>query len=157
MKALLVSLPVLALAMMSCNRLPVADYSEFIDIPPSGIPQNRCYDFATTASDSAEVISGRHDAVIAVRYTGRCPSRSIILNIEEFSLSHECPDTIRLELQLFDEKGNPEGKGAYGIYEITDTLHKGIAIPDGYILSFSSPLPDKKTAGIKSIGLILNR
>lgn len=157
MKVHLASLLVMASVMISCDHFPAVDYSEFVDIPPSGIPRDREYDFAATASDSAEVISGRHDAFIAVRYTCKCPSRSIILNLEEMSLSHERPDTIRLELQLFDGNGNPEGKGAYGIYEITDTLHKGITVPDGYTLSFSSPLPDNKTVGIKSIGLILKR
>lgn len=143
--------------LMSCNRLPVVDYSDFVDIPPSGIPQNWEYDFNVTASDSADIISGRHDAVLVVRYTGKCPSRSIILNLEELSLSHQRPDTTVLELQLFDKEGLPLGKGAYGIYEIADTLHKGIVIPNGYTLSFSSPLPDGKTAGIKSIGLVIKQ
>lgn len=147
----------LSSAFMSCDRLPVVDYSDFIDFPPSGIPQNWEYDFNVTAKDSAEIISGRHDAVFVVRYTAKCPSRSIILNLEEVSLAHEQPDTTKLELQLFDKDGMPLGKGSYGVYEIADTLHKGIVIPDGYTLSISSPLPDEKTVGIKSIGLVLKQ
>lgn len=150
-------LPALLPTLLSCSRLPVADFSEFVDFPPSGIPQNREYDFFVTAADSADVVSGRHNALLVVRYSAKCPSRSIILNIEELSLSHCRPDTTKLELQLFDNDGLPLGKGAYGIYEITDTLHKGIVIPDGYTLSFSSPLPDGKTAGVKSIGLVVKR
>lgn len=146
----------LSLASLSCDRLPSVRYSDFAVFPESGIPQNWQFDFNTAANDSSSFSPGKYNAVIVVRYTPECPSQSLILNLEEISLSHEAPDSTTFEIRLFDKEGKPLGKGAYGLYEISDTLHRGFSVPDGYILSFHSPLPEEKTVGIKAVGLVIN-
>lgn len=142
-------------AATSCVEIPEAHFSRFADIPEEGVPQGWEFVFNPTESDSAGVISGPHDIVVATRYTKECPSRSIILRIEEFSLAHTTPDTATVEIPLFDDEGNPLGRGIYGIYEISDTIRKGITVADGYSVALSSPLPAEETRGIKALGIVV--
>ena len=147
---------IFGLAFCACNQIPQTDYSSFIDIPAEGMPENWEFDFTPTAEDSAAVMSRPQNAVLIIRYTGACPSREILLNLEEVSLAGEIPDSTSLRIPLFTENGTPLGNGVYGVYEIADTIHRGIKVPDGYVLSVSSPLSQGDTRGIKSIGLILS-
>lgn len=140
-----------------CENLDKIDYSDFADIPQSGIPQYWKYDFVTTEKDSAQTISGVHDAVIAVRYTNECKSRSVFLDIEEYENGNDTSDTLRIEIPLFDDAGKALGKGIYGIYEVSDTIRRNFKVNDGYIMSVSTPMKESSTAGIKSIGFILSR
>lgn len=163
MKALQYAAIVLAVAACSCDRIPAAsewlpqaEYSKFADIPESGIPRNWEYVFCATESDSAALLKGSHNAVVVVRYTYSCPSQSIVLNLEEMSFSHTKPDSLTVRIPLFSKSGKPLGKGTYGIFEISDTIHKDFAVPDGYTVSVSSPVPDEKTVGIKSVGIVIN-
>lgn len=144
-----------SLALCSCKRWTGVEYSEFVDIPSSGIPQICVYDFSPEFEDSVcrEVLP--NFLVLSVRYTVNCPSRSIILDIEEMSLTHTIPDSTTVELPLFDEEGKPLGKGNYGIYEVNDTIRKNMKVPEGYTVSVSSPLPPEKTKGIRAVGIIL--
>lgn len=138
-----------------CSQINVADYSGFTNIPPDGIPTNWEYELSPEYPDSILDLTKLYDVVIAVRYTPTCPSQSVIFNIEEFSLSHEYPDSTTVELTLFDNDGQPLGKSRYGIFEVTDTIRRGYRLPPGYSLSLSSPLPSASTTGIKAVGLVL--
>ena len=142
------------LMMPGCSQINVADYSGFTNIPPDGMPTNWEYEFSPQTFDSTISLPGSYDVVIAVRYTNRCPSRSVIFNIEELSLIHEIPDSATVEIPLFDEEGNPLGQSRYGVNETVYTLRKNYKLPEGYILSLSSPLPEEATVGIKSVGLL---
>ncbi len=155
MKATLSLLAGLLLMMPGCSQINVADYSGFTNIPPSGMPTGWEYELAPEAVDSVLDLSKLYDVVLSVRYTASCPSKNIIFNIEEFSMAHERPDSSKVELQLFDKDGQPEGHSRYGIIEITDTIRKDYHIPAGYSFSLSSPLPQEATRGIKAVGLIL--
>lgn len=148
---------ILALATTACEYIPATDYSSFADMPETGMPAKWEFEFPVTEKDSANVLTGRHDAVLVVRYTDRCPSRSIILNIEEISFSHTHPDSTTIEIPLFSNDGKPYGTGVYGVYEVSDTLHKRIIIPDGYTISVSTPLSSSSTIGIKAIGVVIPR
>lgn len=156
MKPFITLFAVLLVLMQGCSPFNVADYSDFTPIGPDGIPTDWEYEFSPSQTDSLLDLSGKYDVIIALRYTNLCPSKSVVLNIEEFSLMHEHPDTLKTEITLFDELGNPLGQVHYGIFEITDTLKRDYRLPDGYTLSVSSPLPASATAGVRAIGLILN-
>lgn len=133
----------------------MTDYSYFMNIHPDGITSGWENELIPESVDSILDLSKLYDVVIELRYTNECPSKSVIFNIEEFSLSHERPDSTEMEFKLFDDEGQPTGRSRYGIFEITDTLRKAYRIPPGYSLSLSSSLPRSSTKGIKAVGLIL--
>lgn len=141
----------------SCTRSIPAAYSEFADIPESGIPLDAEYEFTPVPLDSTEVGNGRFDLILVVRYSNRLKARSVILNVEEISLDDMSPDSTSVDLALFGDDGRPLGLGNYGIYEISDTLRRNISIPEGYSVTISSPMLPESTTGIKSLGLILSR
>lgn len=141
--------------MPGCGPISVADYSGFVNIPSEGMPTGWEYEFSPEASDSGIKLTGNYDVIIAVRYTNQCPSKSVILNIEELSLAHEKPDSATVEIQLFDNDGLPLGKSRYGVNETFYTLRKDYKVPEGYVISISSPLSTEATAGVKAVGLLL--
>ena len=138
-----------------CEDIRTPDFSEYTHIPPQGIPQGWEFEFNPMASDSASLVEGRHDVVVALRYTNRSRARNVILKVEEMSLWHETPDTLTLTIPLFDSNGRPSGKGNYGVYEIADTIRRNMKVPPGYTVALSSPLSDSITAGISDIGVII--
>lgn len=140
----------------SCSQISPVRYADFKDVEYGGMPQNWTYDFSPVPADSAEMLTKKFDAIIVVRYTARCPSKSVILNLEEFSLSHSKPDSLQASIMLFDNEGKPLGHGSYGVYEMADTIRRGISIPEGYSISVSSPLPMNSTAGINAVGVVLS-
>lgn len=146
-----------AAVMTSCGKINPVVYSEFANIGPDGIPQNWEYTFAPCPFDSSEIATGRFDLIAVVRYSNTCASKSVILDVESLSLEHAKPDSARVIIHLFSPEGAPTGKGNWGILEISDTLSQGIAIPEGYVVSLSSPLDEDTTKGILDIGLKLTR
>ena len=147
----------LLIVMNACGKFSPVVYSEFADIDGDGIPQNWEYTFCPVPADSSELATGRFDMIIVVRYSNRCASKSVILDVESLSLEHSEPDSARVTIPLFSAEGTPLGKGNWGILEIADTLAKGISIPEGFVVSMSSPLDEKDTEGILDIGIKLAR
>lgn len=139
----------------SCGKNDYPVYSEFATINESGIPQNAIISFSPEESDTTLSFNGLYDAVIVVRYTKKVTSDTIFLNLEEFSAKTQVPDSSQLNIPLFDDKGNPRGRGTYGVFEIRDTIHHAIPIPEGYSALFSSPVETAYTKGIKSIGFLI--
>lgn len=142
---------------IACSQFSPVKYSHFENIGYDGLPEHMALDFSPIPNDSDNLSSEKFDAVLILRYTNKCPSRNVILNIEEFSLAHSIPDSMQTSVALFDPDGNPLGRGNYGVFEIADTLHKRISIPEGYTISVSSPLPQSATKGINAIGIVLSR
>lgn len=155
--ALVIIIPLLALLNVSCLDTENIVYSEFMNIGEEGIPEDWEYEFLPFPSDSSLAVDGRFDLILAVRYTEECKAREVVMDIEEFSLKQERPDTIGAALQLFNEFEEPLGKGIYSIYEITDTIRRNFKIEDGYSVSVSSPVAPDKTKGIRAIGVILSK
>lgn len=147
----------LFMVMTACGKISSVVYSEFADIEGDGIPQNWEYTFSPVPFDSAEIATGRFDLIAVVRYSNTCASKSVILDVESLSLEHSQPDSARVTIPLFTPDGTPTGKGNWGILEITDTLSRGISIPEGFVVSLSSPLDADATKGILDIGLKLSR
>lgn len=77
--------------------------------------------------------------------------------MESISLEHTAPDSARLTIPLLSKGGHPVGNGNLGIYETADTVARAIRIPEGFVVSLSSPLPSEQTAGIIDIGIKLSR
>lgn len=146
-----------SLALMGCQRISPVRYAEFGNLPFEGLTPSQALEFKPFSTDSAEMLTERFDVVLVVRYTSRCPSRSIILDVEEISLEREIPDTTRVTVPLFDDRGKPLGRGNYGVFEVADTLKKGVRIPDGYTVSLSTPLSPSSTKGVDALGIILSR
>lgn len=149
---LLIALPA---ALKGCDDLRTPDFSEYTHIPPRGIPQGWEFEFNPMVSDSISLAEGRHDVVVAVRYTNRSRARNVIIKVEEMSFWHDSSDTLTLTIPLFDYNGRPLGKGNFGVYELADTIRRDMKIPPGYTVSISSPLPDSITAGISDLGVII--
>lgn len=141
----------------ACGRQTPVVYSEFVSIDEKGIPTDWEYTFSPAPFDSTEMETGRFDVIVLVRYSNRCASKSVILDAESLSLEHSRPDSLRITIPLFDGKDSPRGNGNLGVYEIADTIASGIKIPQGYVISLSSPLPADDTKGIIDIGIKLSR
>ncbi|MBD5298357.1 MAG: gliding motility lipoprotein GldH [Bacteroides sp.] len=142
-------------AIPGCDEKSAPEYSGFEHIPAQGIPLGWEFEFNPLAEDSVTLLSGTHDVAVAIRYTNRCKARDVIINVEEISLLHDNPDSLTVTIPLFDKYGEPVGKGNFGIYEVTDTIRRGMRVPEGYTISLSSPLPDSVTSGINAIGVIV--
>ncbi len=65
-----------------CGHIKVADYSGFTAIGPAGMPTDWEYEFCPQEADTLLDLSIPYDVIVAVRYTNRCASRSVILNID---------------------------------------------------------------------------
>lgn len=141
----------------ACGRQTPVVYSEFVSIDEKGIPTDWEYTFSPAPFDSTERESGRFDVIVLVRYSNRCASKSVILDAESLSLDHCRPDSLRINIPLFDANDAPLGNGNLGVYEVADTIASGIIIPQGYVISLSSPLPADDTMGIIDIGVKLSR
>lgn len=151
---LILFFPVIA---TSCFENAGVEYSHFAEIGESGIPEDWEYEFSPVPADSASFGKVPFDLILVVRYSSSTRSKDVILNIEDFSFEQEHPDTTELTIPLFNKDNEPLGKGNFAIYEIADTLRRGITIPQGFTISVSSPLPQEETAGIRSIGIVLSR
>lgn len=145
------------LLVSSCLQNAGVEYSSFMATGESGIPDNWEYEFSPVPADSASIGNIPYDLILVVRYSASTKSKDIIFDIEEFSLQQEMPDTTSVKVSLFNEGNKPVGKGSFAIYEIADTLRRGMKIPQGYTISVSSPLPKEETIGIRSIGIVLSR
>lgn len=143
-----------ALSMAACSRLPSVTYSRFERIGPDGMAPGWQYTFSPADSLDSTHMSTPVDIILAVRYSASCRLSSLPIVVTEDCLNCGSPDTLALDIPLFSPSGNPLGRGVYGIFEATDTLHAALPIPPGYTLSVSSALPQGYSAGIKEIGIV---
>lgn len=148
---------VFSLLLPGCTDVTPVEYSQFENFSLSGIPQGWVGVFTPVPADSADFGSARYDVVLTVRFNNRSRSRNVVLDVEQVSLASETPDTSRVELPLFSDHGKPLGSGNLGLYELSDTLHRGVSIDEGYTITVSTPLSPKETAGINAVGISLIR
>ncbi|MBD5358284.1 MAG: gliding motility lipoprotein GldH [Bacteroides sp.] len=132
-------------------------YSEFADVSEEGIDPNMGYTFNPVPFDSTDMISGRFDVIILVRYANTCASKSVIFDVESISLAQDQPDSVRVEIPLFDNDGIPYGKGNLGVFETSMLLATDMIVPEGYEISLATPLQTGETKGIIDIGIKLVR
>ncbi|MDE6007967.1 MAG: hypothetical protein K2G90_02040 [Muribaculaceae bacterium] len=148
---------VFSLLLSACVEITHVEYSQFDTFKTKGIPLGWVADFSPHPADSAELDRSLYDVVLTIRFNSRSRSRNIVLDIEEYSLSHPAPDSTRLDLTLFSDNGKPLGNGNLGLFEITDTLRHGVPIHEGYSVSISTPLSPEETVGINAIGISLSK
>lgn len=146
-----------SISLSSCLQNAGVEYSRFVATGETGIPENWEYEFSPVPADSASIGKIPFDLILVVRYSATTESKDVMFDIEEFSLQQDIPDTTSVKVSLFNEENKPLGKGNFAIYEIADTLRRGIKIPEGYTISVSSPLTQEETVGINAIGIILSR
>lgn len=143
------------LCLTSCALTDMPVMSVFQDFNGEGVPSGIVFDFSPSPEDSASLSSHPCDIILKLRYTNRCKSRNVIFNVEQNSLAHEQPDSSKVVFHLFSPYGKPLGIGNYGVYELSDTIRRHYQVPEGYVVSLTSPLPVSATIGIQSIGLII--
>lgn len=148
---------VFSLLLSACVEITPVEYSQFDTFKTNGIPMGWVADFSPHPADSADLDKGLFDVVLTVRFNSRSRSRNIVLDVEEYSLSHPAPDSTRLDITLFSDNGKPLGNGNLGLFEITDTLRRAVPIHEGYMISISTPLSPEETVGINAIGISLAR
>ncbi len=144
-----------SLLLSSCVFSDLPSVSVVQDFGEEGIPPGIVFDLSTSPQDSAALSDRLCDIILTLRYTKNCRSREVIFNIEQNSLSHTKPDSSQVTFHLFSPSGRALGKGSYGVFEVSDTIRKGYKVPDGYVVSATSPLPQSATEGVKSLGLII--
>lgn len=151
----------ISLFMLSCGcgRINSVAYSEFADFGNDGWERMQVLDFAPWPVDSAAAASERYDLVLCVRYSGQCRLSSLPLIIESLSLADgsDRPDTLKVNVPLFDKDGRRRGKGPFTVYEVEQPLARDMKLPAGYDVSISNPLDKESTKGIVNIGMILRR
>lgn len=123
--------------------------------------QNAAYTSSQKSRQDSIAIAKLHSgnnsaAVLVVRYTKQCPVRQLVVDIEEACLESQDTSANRTVIDLFDINGTPLGKGAYGVYEVSDTIHENWKMPQGYSLAVLSTLPRQSTKGIKAVGLVIS-
>lgn len=148
---------VFSLLLAGCENLAPVEYSQFENFMSSGIPQGWVGVFNPAPLDSMNFDRERYDVVLTVRFNRRSSSRNIVLDIEQFSLSADDADTIRVEMSLFSDQGKPLGSGNLGLYEMSDTLLRGVTVKEGYTVTVTTPLSPKETTGINAVGISLVR
>lgn len=140
-----------------CTELTPMEYSQFENFDSSGIPQGWVGEYNPFPADSLNIGKGVYDVVMTVRFNTRARSRNLIVDVEQFSLSMPEPSSQREEIILFSNEGKPLGKGNLALYEINDTIRRGVRVDEGYTVTLTTPLSPAETAGINAIGVSLVR
>lgn len=141
----------------ACGKLTPVVYSEFINVHEKGLAQNWVYTFNPVPFDSTEIANGKFDVILLVRYANSCGAKSVIFDVESFSIAQTQPDSTRVEIPLFYNDGVPYGKGNLGVFETTYTLATDMKLPESYEISLVTPLSPQETKGIIDIGIKLVR
>lgn len=144
-------------ALISCSRSDVV-YSSFVDIPAQGWATDEYCDFPTAQLDSTLFVdkAARYDLILAVRHTERYPFSDLwLLTQQDERRVAELPDTIHLTLA--DPSGSWRGRSAKGIYMYTDTVARGVAVPELYDLRLRPDMSVPVIEGLLGIGLIIEK
>lgn len=147
---------ILATALMAsgCRRVEDVAYSDFRSFGSDGWDPGTVLSFAPWPMDSVVMPADRFDMVLTLRYIPR-PGVSVI----PIEITEEDEDGVtairRINVRLRKSDGNPRGHRDISLYEISDTIRRRFAIPQGYLVELTSLSPADNTAGLKNIGLSL--
>jgi gliding motility-associated lipoprotein GldH len=145
----------LLLALSACREVNGVLYSKFYDIPAEGWDPVKTIGYDPWPADSAMAV-GDFDFYACVRYSGKktIPPLRCVVTCEDES-GTLAADTITLT--LFDAKGEPTGRGRYGIYEISVPIMTGFKLAPGFGADIRSLTPIDDTKGLLSVGTSLCR
>lgn len=146
------------LMLSSCGQDREVVYSRFVDIDPGGWSVEEFCEFNTAEADSSLFAdkTARYDVLLAVRHTDDFPYRELYLPaVQSEHVSGLLPDT--LKVSLASSGGGWRGVHSKGIYVVSDTLLSDVELPQLYFLRLYHAMPDRKLAGLLSIGVIIER
>lgn len=145
----------LLLDISGCREVNGVLYSKFYNIPAEGWDPVKTIGYDPWPSDSAKAV-GAFDYYACVRYSAKTP-------MPPLRLVATCEDesgtlaTDTITLTLFDAKGNPTGRGQYGIYEISVPIMADFKLRPGFGADLRSLTPKDDTRGLLSVGTSLCR
>lgn len=140
---------------ISCGKIKKIGYSEFNDFGYSGMMPSVVYEYFPCKVLEKDSIDKIYDINLVVKYSLRCHSETLPLEMEVSSLESDTIITEHIDVQLFDKDGVPKGKGNYGVYEKIIPLRKRAKIEEGQSISFSTPMPEAK--GIVALGVVCEK
>lgn len=91
---------------------------------------------------------------LSLRYSDLCELKSLPLLVEYASLENDSIRQMTIQLPLFNDEGELDGKGNFGVYEKKLSLFKNLKREEGFFISVSTP--EIKTNGILSLGIVSN-
>lgn len=92
---------------------------------------------------------------LSIRYSDNCHIKKLPLEIEYSSLNKDSIYKKKFMVALFDDEDHFKGKGNFGVYEDIIPLLENQPAEEGFFISVSTP--DKKTAGLISLGIICKK
>ena len=151
---LLLCLLAVTAAFASCRRVENVVYSDFRSFGSDGWDPLGVLSFSPWPMDSLEDVSDRYDLVLTLRYSPETDTRSIPLQISEED-ENGVIATGRLNVRLRNADGSNRGRKTLALYEVSDTLRRGMQLPQGYLVELTSLSPIENTTCLRNIGLRL--
>lgn len=144
-----------ALLFAGCRRVDNVVWSKYASIPEEGWDPVNVIPFFPWPNDSITTTSDRYSLLVSVRFAPtKCPAPLHIVLRQEDDEGHERSDTMLITMRI--PEVTPTGRGAYGVYEQTDTAVTGITLRPGYCVELQTLSHPANTSGLLDIGLILS-
>lgn len=112
------------------------------------------YDIDLRNSPRTKSASDCYDIVVAVRHTEKYPFADLFLSL---SSTPGLPLPSELRMAITGSSGGWLGRGALGVYTVTDTLARHIILPDSACLRIGQSMHRDKVPGILDVGVIITR
>lgn len=138
----------------SCRRVDNVVYSEFANFDNEGWDPVCVLPFSPWPLDSILNPTDRFDLILTLRYAPNHTSSEIPIEISEED-ENGVFTTNRLTVRLRDKNGKPRGRKSLYLYEISDTLRRGMQLSDGYVVNIATLSPSSNTRGLRNLGLTL--
>ncbi|MDE6339142.1 MAG: hypothetical protein K2K97_05075 [Muribaculaceae bacterium] len=142
--------------LFGCNQSNKVTYSEFVAFGSDGWDPMCTVGFSPYPMDSVVKKGDKFNLILTLRYTAKDLTQVIPLEITEED-ENGVIRTERRSIRLCDKDGDPTGNKGIALYEISDTLHSHLSLPDGYSLSIQSLSPPENTLCLRNLGITLVR
>lgn len=139
-----------------CDRLDRVVFSKYFSVNPKGwLSADEVVFDADMAEDSVRINpSSLYDVLISVRHTDAYRYDTLWLSVELESLM-DGPLYDTVGIPLTDKYGMWRGEGHRNIYIISDTLMKGVHIPEGWEITLSHAMSGDTVAGVNDVGVLI--
>lgn len=146
----------LTIILSGCREVDDVVYSEFSIIDPDGWDPVETLEFSSFPADSATFDNTLYDLRIMVRYDRSFSNRIIPLFVEQ-TVDGNVIERDSVSLVLYDDKGDPTGKGSLGVFERFTILEHDMPLKEGYSVTLSPLLNKQDSKGILNVGVSLKR
>ena len=126
--------------------------AEFYDFGNEGMAQNLEYVFTPFKDSLILKANEEYKLEISVRYSSLCTLKKLPLHIEYSSLEHDVIHHKDVDIALFDDADNINGKGNFNIFETKFPLINNQKPEEGYFIAVSTP--EKSSKGVVSLGIV---